>query len=84
MLATTTSEVVHSEGPILGDSFEHSDWYLENNTSNVGLQSVNSGCLIPEGIRLYISPEKIVQRCESDDLGGQFTVAKREIKSSSK
>lgn len=63
-MTMTTSEVQHSEAPILGDSFEYSDWYPANNTSNVGLQSVNRNWLIPEDLRLYISLEKIDQRCD--------------------
>jgi len=48
MLAVTAVNMVHSEVPIFDDAFEYFEWYLANDSSNVGLQCLNrSSCRYP-------------------------------------
>ncbi|GFT09505.1 adhesion G protein-coupled receptor B2 [Trichonephila clavipes] len=78
--ATAGSDVVQSGRPIFDDFFQHLWPYIGNNTANVVFQIVKRLWLIRIDQCLYIAPQKKSSGVKSQDLGGQFTGPKREIK----
>ena len=41
MLSVTAAKMVHSKVPISDYALKHFDWYLTNNSNNIGLQCLN-------------------------------------------
>ncbi|GFU84291.1 hypothetical protein TNCV_3306941 [Trichonephila clavipes] len=80
--APAGSDVVQSGRPIFDDFFQHLWSYIGNNTANVVFQMVKRLWLIRIDQLLYIAPQKKSSGVKSQDLGGQFTGPKREIRRS--
>ena len=58
MLAATTHQGVHSEGPILDDSFEYFERYGVNDTPNVVFQNLNRSWFVSRDFGLYLALKK--------------------------
>jgi len=60
MLAVTVAIIVHSEVPILYDAFEHFEWYLDNDATNVSFRLLNRSRLTYVDFGLHVIPKKKV------------------------
>ena len=60
MLAVTVAHMVNSKFPIFDNALQHFQWYLVDDTSNVGFQFLNRSRFIHADFGLYINPKEKV------------------------